>query len=141
MGAFLIFYLDFKNIKDALILELQLILSIVLLLAFMGLINEPFTILNVAMIPEVLAAGIDMGVHIRHREKEGNSPLESASLTSHAVQLGAFTSILGFGSLLFASSKMLHGIAWISILGQIASFTICMVIFPLVKEFLFRKKA
>ncbi len=59
------------------------------------------------MIPEVLAAGIDMGVHIRHREREGHSSIESAGLTAHAVQLGALTSILGFGSLLLASSKML----------------------------------
>jgi predicted RND superfamily exporter protein len=139
-GAFAIFFIDFKNFKDALTLELQLILSILFLLALMGILKEPFTILNVAMIPEVLAAGIDMGVHIRHREKEGHLPLESAGLTSHAVQLGALTSILGFGSLLFASSKMLHGIAWISILGQLSSFLICMVLFPLVKDFLKRKK-
>jgi predicted RND superfamily exporter protein len=141
VGAFVIFFLDFKNIKDAITLELQLILSIAFLLALMGLINEPFTILNVAMIPEVLAAGIDMGVHIRHREREGHSSIESAGLTAHAVQLGGFTSILGFGSLLFASSKMLHGIAWISILGQIASYLICMMLFPLVREFLLRATA
>jgi predicted RND superfamily exporter protein len=86
------------------------------------------------MIPEVLAAGIDMGVHLRHREKEGYSPFESARLISHAVQLGAFTSILGFGSLLFASSAMLQGIAWISILGQVSSYFVCMLAFPLCKE-------
>lgn len=139
-GAFFIFYLDFKNFKDALVLELQLILSIVLLLALMGILKEPFTILNVAMIPEVLAAGIDMGVHIRHREKEGHDPIKSAALTAHAVQLGALTSILGFGSLLFASSKMLHGIAWISILGQLSSFIICMMLFPLVKNAILKKE-
>jgi predicted RND superfamily exporter protein len=87
------------------------------------------------MIPEVLAAGIDMGVHIRHREKEGHSSLESAQLISHAVQLGAFTSILGFGSLLFTSSTMLQGIAWISIWGQVSSYFVCMLAFPLIKDF------
>lgn len=140
IGAFLIFWFDFKNVKDALILEAQLICCIILLVAFMGVIQVPFTILNVAMIPEVLAAGIDMGVHVHHREKEGHSPLQSASLVSRAVQLGALTSILGFGSMLFASSKMLQGIAWISILGQVASFLVCMVCFPLVKEYFNRHK-
>lgn len=139
VGAFVIFAADFRNLKDAITLEMQLILSIIFLLALMGVVNQPFTILNVAMIPEVLAAGIDMGVHIRHREREGHSSIESAGLTSHAVQLGGLTSILGFGSLLFASSKMLHGIAWISILGQIASYMVCMMLFPLVREFINRK--
>jgi predicted RND superfamily exporter protein len=135
LGAFFIFWLDFRNIKDALILEAQLIFCVILLIAFMGIAHVPFTILNVAMIPEVLAAGIDMGVHIRHREKEGHSSLESAQLISHAVQLGAFTSILGFGSLLFTSSTMLQGIAWISIWGQVSSYFVCMLAFPLIKDF------
>jgi predicted RND superfamily exporter protein len=134
VGAFFIFWIDFKKFKDALILEAQLILCVGILVALMGLFKIPFTILNVAMIPEVLAAGIDMGVHLRHREKEGYSPFESAKLISHAVQLGAFTSILGFGSLLFASSAMLQGIAWISILGQVSSYFVCMMAFPLAKE-------
>jgi predicted RND superfamily exporter protein len=135
LGAFFIFWLDFKNIQDALLLEAQLIFCVILLVAFMGIAHVPFTILNVAMIPEVLAAGIDMGVHIRHREKEGHSSLASARLISHAVQLGALTSILGFGSLLFTSSKMLQGIAWISILGQVSSYFVCMFAVPLIKDF------
>lgn len=135
LGAFFIFWLDFKNIKDALMLEAQLILCVVLLIAFMGIAQVPFTILNVAMIPEVLAAGIDMGVHIRHREKEGHTSIVSAQLISHAVQLGALTSIFGFGSLLFTSSKMLQGIAWISILGQVASYFVCMFAVPLMKDY------
>ena len=138
MGALLIFWLDFKKIKDAFILEVQLIFCVLVLVALMGLFHIPFTILNVAMIPEVLAAGIDMGVHMRHREKEGHSSFESAKLISHAVQLGALTSIIGFGSLLFASSKMLQGIAWISILGQISSYFVCMLAFPLIRD-LFNK--
>lgn len=135
LGAFFIFWLDFKNIKDALLLEAQLVFCVILLIAFMGIAHVPFTILNVAMIPEVLAAGIDMGVHIRHREKEGHSSLASAKLISHAVQLGALTSILGFGSMLFTSSKMLQGIAWISILGQVSSYFVCMFAVPLIKDF------
>lgn len=141
LGTFLIFCLDFKNLKDALYVEFQLVCCIVLLVALMGLADVPFTILNVAMIPQVLAAGIDMGVHVHHREKEGHPPLMSAAMDSHAIQLGAFISILGFGSLLFASSKMLQGVAWISILGQVSAYIICMIVFPLVKEFLVRNRS
>ena len=141
LGTFLIFCLDFKNLKDVLYVEFQLVCCIVLLVALMGLADVPFTILNVAMIPQVLAAGIDMGVHVHHREKEGHPPLMSAAMDSHAIQLGAFISILGFGSLLFASSKMLQGVAWISILGQVSAYIICMIVFPLVKEFLVRNRS
>ena len=139
-GTLFIFWLDFRKIKDALYLEFQLVCCIILLVSLMGLAGVPFTILNVAMIPQVLAAGIDMGVHVHHREREGHPPLISAALDSHAIQLGAIISIMGFGSLLFASSKMLKGVAWISILGQVSSYIICMIVFPLVKEFFKRNK-
>lgn len=133
--AFFIFWTDFKELRDAIALEAQLVLCIIVLVALMGLFQFPFTILNVAMIPEVLAAGIDMGVHIKHREKEGHSSFASAGLVAPAVHLGAITSILGFGSLIFASSKMLQGIAWISILGQVSCYFVCMISFPLAKEY------
>jgi predicted RND superfamily exporter protein len=47
------------------------------------------------------------------------------------------TSICGFGSLLFAEAKMLNGIGWISILGQVAMYIVCMVIFPTIKDYIY----
>jgi hypothetical protein len=100
----------------------------------MGAFDVRFSILNVAMIPAVLAAGIDMGVHVRHREKEGFGPLESARFVAQAVQLSLVTTIMGFGALFFAEAGMLKGIAWISVLGQLSMYFICMIAFPLGKE-------
>ena len=66
VGAFIIFWLDFQNIKSALLLACQLILGLLFLVCLMGLFQVRFTIMNVAMIPAVLAAGVDMGVHVKH---------------------------------------------------------------------------
>ncbi|MGE3260659.1 MAG: RND family transporter [Bacteriovoracia bacterium] len=129
-GAFFVMGLDFRNLLDALDLELQLITGIFLLVAFMGLVGVRFSILNIAMVPAVLGAGIDMGVHVRHREREGFGALPSARFVAQAVQLSALTTIIGFGSLFFAEAGMLKGIAWISVLGQLAMYIVCMVIWP-----------
>lgn len=153
IGAFFVFWSDFKNLRYALILEGQLIIGCVLLVALMGLVHEPFTILNVAIIPAVLAAGIDMGVHqihneIEHKDKPLPSPrkrgeaLSAARRISGPVHLGMLTSICGFGALLFAEAKMLNGVGWISIMGQVSMYLICMVFFPMMKDYVysFRKK-
>ena len=153
LGAFFVFLSDFRNLRYALILEGQLVLGCILLVALMGLVDEPFTILNVAIIPAVLAAGIDMGVHQIHNEIEhSNSPLpnpkkrgealSAARRISGPVHLGMLSSICGFGALLFAEAKMLNGVGWISIMGQISMYLICMVLFPMLKDYLysFRKK-
>lgn len=130
VGAFFVMGLDFGNVWDALDLELQLIAGIFLLVAFMGLVGERFSILNIAMVPAVLGAGIDMGVHVRHREREGFGGFPSAKFVAQAVQLSMLTTIIGFGSLFFAQAGMLKGIAWISVLGQLAMYFVCMIAWP-----------
>lgn len=151
VGAFLVFWPDFRNLNYALILEGQLIFGSLFLVALMGLVNEPFTILNVAIIPAVLAAGIDMGVHQIHDEiehkgkpakwpKKRGSALSAAKRISGPVNLGMLTSICGFGSLLFAEAKMLNGIGWISIMGQLSMYMVCMVIFPTLKDYIYSFK-
>jgi predicted RND superfamily exporter protein len=148
VGAFLVFWPDFKNFRYAMVLEGQLVVGCLFLVALMGIFNEPFTILNVAIIPAVLAAGIDMGVHQIHNEieyrgdplraphKRGEA-LSAAKRISGPIHLGMLTSICGFGSLLFAEAKMLNGIGWISILGQVAMYIVCMVIFPTIKDYIY----
>ena len=137
-GAFFVFWLDFRRFSDALILELQLIFGILLLVGLMGFFGVRFSILNVAMIPAVLAAGVDMGVHVIHRQQEGFCALASARFVAQAVQLSAITTIIGFGALFFAEAGMLKGIAWISVLGQISMYLVCMVFSPILKDMLWR---
>jgi hypothetical protein len=138
-GAFFVMGLDFANVWDALDLEFQLISGIFLLVAFMGLVGERFSILNIAMVPAVLGAGIDMGVHVRHREREGFGAFPSARFVAQAVQLSMLTTIIGFGSLFVAQAGMLKGIAWISVLGQLAMYFVCMVIWPVYRGMRVRK--
>ncbi|NUM87563.1 MAG: MMPL family transporter [Bdellovibrionales bacterium] len=133
LGAFVVFWLDFRSVRDALELEAQLVLGIFVLIGLMGLVGERFSILNVAMVPAVLAAGIDMGVHVRHREREGFGALASGRFVAQAVHVSALTTIIGFGALFFAQAGILKGIAWISVLGQISMYLICMVVWPVLR--------
>ncbi len=152
VGAFFVFWPDFKSFRHAMILEGQLVIGCLFLIALMGLVNEPFTILNVAIIPAVLAAGIDMGVHQIHNELEHkNEPLHqpkkrgealsAAKRISGPVHLGMLTSICGFGALLFADAKMLNGIGWISIIGQLSMYLVCMILFPMLKDYIYSFKS
>ncbi len=148
VGAFFVFWPDFKNFRYALILEGQLVVGCAFLVAFMGLVDEPFTILNVAIIPAVLAAGIDMGVHQIHDEiehhgkplrwpKKRGEALSAAKRISGPIHLGMLTSICGFGALLFAEAKMLQGVGWISIMGQVSMYLVCMILFPTIKDYIY----
>lgn len=135
IGTFLLQWLEFRKVRDALELEAQLILGILFLVGLMGALDVPFTIVNIGMIPAVLACGIDIGVHVRHRDEEvKGSPLAPARFVAQAVQLSVLTTLIGFGSLFLAQAAMLKGIAWISVLGQISMYFICMFAWPVGKE-------
>ena len=137
VGTFITFLIDLRNLKSAILLEFQLIIGIFFLLGMMGLFGMRFTIMNVGMFPAILAAGIDMAVHVRHRELEGNSSIKSAGLSASAIHLSLLTTLIGFGSLFFAEAKLLQGIAWISVLGQIGMYLICMIFFPALRDYIF----
>jgi predicted RND superfamily exporter protein len=133
-GTFITFLIDLRSFKAAALLEGQLIFGILFMMGLMGLSGVRFTIMNVGMFPAILAIGIDMAVHVRHREDEGYSSTKGAGLSASAVHLSLMTTLIGFGSLFFAEAKMLLGIAWISVLGQVGMYLICMVFFPAVRD-------
>lgn len=151
VGAFFVFLPDFRSVRKALILEGQLVCGGLFLVGLMGLVDEPFTILNVAVIPAVLAAGIDMGVHQMHNEiehegkpvmwagKRGEA-LSAAKRISGPVHLGMLSSLCGFGALLFAEAKMLQGIGWIAMLGQVSMYLVSMIVFPTMKDYIYSLK-
>ncbi len=136
IGTFITFIVDLRDLRSAFLLEGQLILGIFFMIGIMGALGVRFTIMNVGMFPAILASGIDMAVHVRHRFLEGHRALEAARLSAAAIHLSLLTTLVGFGSLFFAEAKMLQGIAWISVLGQIGMYLICMVFFPAFYDFL-----
>lgn len=135
LGIFVAFLIDFRSVKSSLILELQVVLGIIFLLGLMGIFGVRLTIMNVGIFPAILAAGIDMGVHVLHRENEGWRALRSAKLSASAIQVSLATTFIGFGSLLFAEAKILKGIAWLAILGLFAMYLVCMVLRPMVSDY------
>lgn len=133
-GLFVTFILDFRSIKSAVILELQIVLGVALLMAVMGLFGVKFTILNVGIFPAVLAVGIDMGVHIRHRELETGSALKGAILSANPIHISFITTLIGFGVLFLAEAKILTGIAYLATFGMFSMYFICMVLYPIAAE-------
>jgi|GEM_PF-1171725 len=141
IGCFIVLFLDFRSWREALNLEIQLVIGILMLISLMGVFDVPFSILNIAMVPAVLAGGIDMGVHVRHRQLEsGHSAMKSARFVAKAVNLGALTTVIGFGSLFLAQAKILRGIAWISCLGQLSMYLTCMFAWPLITDVYIKRR-
>lgn len=99
--------LDFRSLRFAVLAMVPLLVAVIWLAGGMGLLGIPFTIMNVMGIPLILGIGIDDGVHLCHRfrrERGATIPVVVGGV-GKAVFLTSATTMLAFGSLLFARMR------------------------------------
>ena len=105
--VFLFLMIDFRSVKDALFAMLPLTVALIWMVGFMGLTGVQFTLLNIIAIPLILGIGIDDGVHVLHRYKiEGPGSMNVVfRSTGKAIIITSLTTMLAFGSLVFATYR------------------------------------
>ncbi|HDP67705.1 MAG TPA: hypothetical protein ENN20_04285 [Candidatus Marinimicrobia bacterium] len=105
--VFLFLVVDFRSVKYALFTMLPLCVALVWTVGFMGLTGIQFTLLNIMAIPLILGIGIDDGVHVLHRYKiEGKGSVNPVfRSTGKAIIITSLTTMLAFGSLVFATYR------------------------------------
>ncbi len=105
--VFLFLWFDFKSLKKALIAMVPLFIGIIWMVGTMGIFGIQITLLNIMAIPLIIGIGIDDGVHILHRYKiEGEENTRKVySSTGKAVIITSLTTMLSFGSLVFATYR------------------------------------
>ncbi len=102
--VFGLLWMDFGNPKHALMAMIPLLTGIFWMVGLMKLTGLQFTVINVMGLPMILGIGIDDGVHIVHRWlAEGKSEVRRVfASTGKAILLTTLTTMLAFGSLVFA---------------------------------------
>jgi len=105
--VFVFLLIDFKSIKYALIAMTPLLFGMVWMVGFMGLAGIQLTLLNVIALPLIIGIGIDDGVHILHRYRiEGGGAIDRVyRSTGKAIIITSLTTMLAFGSLVFATYR------------------------------------
>ena len=102
--VFLILWIDFRNMRHALLAMIPLATGLVWMIGLMKVTGQQFTVMNVMGLPMILGIGIDDGVHVVHRwVAEGKRNLYTVfASTGKAILLTTLTTMLGFGSLIFS---------------------------------------
>jgi len=102
--VFGLLWLDFRNPKYALMAMVPLLTGTLWMIGLMKLTGMQFTVINVMGLPMIIGIGIDDGVHIVHRWlAEGKSAIPRVfASTGKAILLTTLTTMLAFGSLVFA---------------------------------------
>jgi predicted RND superfamily exporter protein len=130
--VFLLLWMDFGKVQQALIAMLPLAAGLVWMVGLMHLTGQQFTVMNVMGLPMILGIGIDDGVHIVHRWlHEGKNQLQLIfASTGKAILLTSLTTMLAFGSLMFSIWRGFAQLGGALFVGVAACFLTTVIILP-----------
>ncbi len=130
--VFLLLLWDFKKLRFAILAMLPLTIGAVWMIGTMNLFGLQLTMVNLMGLPLILGIGIDDGVHVLHRYRvEGAGKIRAVfSSTGKAILLTSITTMLAFGSLLFATYRGLGSLGIALFIGVGTCYLTTIIILP-----------
>ena len=131
---FLVLLIDFRSLKKAIMAMIPLVVGVVWMVGVMEITGLQITLLNIMAIPMIIGIGIDDGVHIIHRYQiEGrNAHKPVFASTGRAILLTSITTMLGFGSLWFATYRGLGSMGIALFIGVGTCFLATVIVIPVI---------
>lgn len=107
LAIIIILLIDFRSISMTLLAIIPLFVGTMWMTGLMALFSVKLNMVNFMALPLIIGIGIDDGVHILHRYKiEGKFSMPTVMhFTGRAILLTSLTTIIGFGSMAFASHR------------------------------------
>ncbi len=138
-----ILWIRWRRLDEMLLVLAPLFLAAILTGAAMVLIDLPLNFFNVVVIPLLLGAGVDSGIHLVEQSRVGYAKSERSiseddgaefallgSTTARAVFFSALTTITSFGTLAFSSHVGLSGLGTLLTLGMALSVVCNLAVLP-----------
>ncbi len=123
--------LDFRSPRKFLTNFLPMLMTIPVMTAVSYLLGVHLNVLNVCLIPVIFGVGIDNFLHYYHYYEEHRENFEQVS--HHilpSIFMASFTSMIGFGGFIVASTPYLRSMGWLSIIGITLIFLMVTFMFP-----------
>lgn len=130
LAIFLIFLLDFRSLRYALLASFPLVLGVFSLFGLMSLLKLPFNTANMVALPMILGIGADNGVHLIHRfieEKKKDLTFLFRS-TGKALIITYLDTLTSFVGLALANHQGMAHLGQVVLLG-ITCCTLCGMLF------------
>ena len=126
---------DFRNARKFFVNFLPMLMTIPVMTACMYLFGVGLNVLNVSLIPVIFGVGIDNFLHYFHfyEEHKHNEQIDFEKISLGilpSIFMASFTSMIGFGGFIVASTPYLRSMGWLSIIGITIIFLMVSLMFP-----------
>ncbi len=110
--VFVVIFINYLGLWHTVLTLIPLVAGALAMVGTMNLLGWKFNIVNTGMLPLVIGVGVDYGVYVVHRwiaEGKGLSSITPViESTGRAVSLSAFTTMIGFASVMLSQWRGLH---------------------------------
>ncbi len=139
--VFFALLLSYGRIELTIITFLPMLITWIWILGIMGLLGIQFNIINIIISTFIFGLGDDFAIFITdgltEKFKTGRDTLSSHKVS---IFLGAVTTIIGLGALIFAKHPALRSIAAVSIIGILCVLIIGQTIQPFIYNYYLQKR-
>ncbi len=132
---------SFRSLRWAVAALLPVFASFALMLATLLIIGHRLNFMNVLVFPILVGIGIDYGIHVIHRFRDGAPVRAIITETGRAFVLTTLTTMAGFGSLVISRYKGLSSFGFVTILGMLFVLLTSLVALPAMLALVERRKA
>jgi uncharacterized protein len=134
LGITLLALLTFRAVRPTLLALTPLAVGVLWTLGFMGLVQVPFNVANLIVIPLMTAPAVEGGIMIvyRYREESRKSPMPAPLPQSmgRAVTFSSLSTIVGFGSLMISRHWGIFSIGLLLAAGVSAVLLASLTVLP-----------
>jgi predicted RND superfamily exporter protein len=95
---------------------------------------------NLIVLPLILGIGVDDGVHVIHDFRMQSGRYETSSSTINAIMLTSLTSMIGFGSMMFAAHRGLASLGLVLVIGVGSCLFVSLVTLPAILTLVSRRR-
>jgi predicted RND superfamily exporter protein len=135
-------WFNFKSLKLTFLVMSPLFIGLAATVGWMGLLNIPFNIINIAAIPIILGTADDYGVHLFQRfiDDKSHSLRHSYEVSFRPILGAAITTLIGFGSLGFADMGGVRSFGLLCFVGILMCTITTLIWFPAFIQWVMKAK-
>ncbi len=131
LGVLVLVFLFFRRLRTAAEVMGSLFIGVVLMCGIAAAIDLKINFFNFIVFPITFGIAVDYGANVVGRARErGGEVIGSLSEVGPAVALCSWTTIIGYGSLLFSVNRALRSFGWYAIIGEVTTLITALVLLP-----------
>jgi predicted RND superfamily exporter protein len=130
VGVCALVALFFRRTSSSLQVIGALIAGVILMGGVAAALELKINFFNFIVFPITFGVAVDYGANLVVRMRERGDVLASLAEVGPAVALCSWTSIIGYGSLLFALNRALRSFGWYAMIGEVTSICTALLLLP-----------